>query len=81
MEFISTPKGGRRLLLNGYGYVLDKTRGTNSYWRCELMNNVRCVSPPPVNDVMADDPTEKHCHPSNPAKVSAGFEHIINLML
>ena len=75
MEFISTSKGGRRLLLNGYGYVLDKTRGTNSYWRhCK----VRITT---VNDVMTDDPTEKHCHPSNPAKVSAGFEPIINQML
>ena len=80
MEFISTPKGGRRLLLNGYGYVLDKTRVTNSYWRCELRKQCK-VRITTVNDVMTDDPTEKHCHPSNPAKVSAGFEPIINQML
>jgi hypothetical protein len=67
MEFISTPKGGRRLLLNSYGYVLDKKRGTSSYWRCELRKqcSVRCVT---VNDVITDDPTEKHGHAPNPAK-------------
>ena len=54
--------------INGHGYVLDKKRGTSSYWRCELRKqcSLRCVI---VNDVLTDEPTEKHHgHVPNPAK-------------
>ena len=69
MEFISTPKGSRRLLINGYGYVLDKKCDTSSYWRCELRKQCSVRFGVTVNDVLTDDHTEKHHgHVPNPAK-------------
>ena len=55
--FISTPKGGQRLLLNGYGYALDKKRGDTSYWRCDLRRHcsARCTT---VNDILK---MTRHC--------------------
>ena len=69
MEFIATPKGGRRLVINGNGYVLDRKREDSSDWRCDLRK--KCTT---VNDAMpTNDPTEKHNHPPNPAKVCNNF--------
>ena len=35
MEFTKTGHGGRKLLHNGYSYVVDKTVKETTYWRCE----------------------------------------------
>ena len=35
MEFIKTGRGGRKLLYNGFTYVVDKKVNGTTYWRCE----------------------------------------------
>ena len=35
MEFIKTARGGRKLLHNGFTYVVDKKVTDTTYWRCE----------------------------------------------
>ncbi|XP_028418320.1 uncharacterized protein LOC114543609 [Dendronephthya gigantea] len=35
MEYIQTSRGNRKLLFEGYVYVLDKKKEESAYWRCE----------------------------------------------
>ena len=69
MEFVATAKGRRKILLNGFGYVLDKTRGAVSYWTCNRRKecDARLST---RNDVLMNAPPA-HLHQPNPAKVAA----------
>ena len=35
MEYIRNSQGNRKLLYQGFVYVLDKKKEETSYWRCE----------------------------------------------
>ena len=35
LRFVTTQRGHRKVILDGYIYLLDKTHGQKTYWRCE----------------------------------------------
>jgi len=69
MEFILSEKGKRKLALNGFMYVSDKTQNGVTYWRCE--NYLKCKSRVSTseNDSLIRAPTE-HSHPPNHARIA-----------
>ena len=69
MEFISSEKGKRKLALNGFMYVRDKTKKGVPYWRCE--DSLKCKSCVSTSeyDILMNAPSE-HSHPPNYAQQS-----------
>ena len=65
MEFTKTGRGGRKLLHNGYSYVVDKTVKATTDWRCERRKecNVRIRT---ISDAEHGQASE-HSHPPDGA--------------
>ncbi|XP_076816250.1 uncharacterized protein LOC143462093 [Clavelina lepadiformis] len=68
MEFISSEKGKRKLALNGFMYVRDKTKNGVTYWRCEDYLKCKSRVSTTEDDSLKRAPSE-HSHPPNPARV------------
>ena len=62
MEVIKTNKGGKKLVHEGYVYVVDKERDNKIYWRCEKRGlcSGRLISNGEVISL-----TREHCHPQD----------------
>ncbi|XP_068217801.1 putative exonuclease GOR [Palaemon carinicauda] len=65
MEFTKTGRGGRKLLHNGYSYVVDEIVKATTYWRCERRKecNARIRT---ISDVEHGQASE-HSHPPDGA--------------
>lgn len=65
MEFIKTVRGSRKLLLNGYTYVVDKEVKETTFWRCEKRKvcNARIRT---VSDIEQGN-VSNHSHPPDGA--------------
>ena len=65
MEFTRTGRGGRKLLYNGYSYVVDKTVEETNYQRCEQRKvcNARIRTISDTQNANASD----HSHPPDSA--------------
>ncbi|CAK8697796.1 unnamed protein product [Clavelina lepadiformis] len=68
MEFISSEKGKRKLALNGFMYVRNKTKNGVTYWRCEDYLKCKSRVSTAEDDSLMRTPSE-HSHPPNPARV------------
>ena len=68
MEYIQTSRGNRKLLYEGYVYVLDKKKEGSAYWRCEKRKECsgRLST---LADTLWHQPSE-HSHPPDPARVA-----------
>ena len=64
MEFVKTELGGKKLLFEGYAYIIDKTRESKTYWRCanRKLCNARLTT---IDEVISRTPSE-HSHPPTP---------------
>ena len=68
MEFILSNKGKRKLALNGFLYVCDKSKNGVTYWRCENFRKCRSRVSTAEDDSLMREPTE-HSHSPDPACV------------
>ncbi|XP_077579601.1 heterogeneous nuclear ribonucleoprotein U-like protein 1 isoform X1 [Stigmatopora nigra] len=67
MEFTVTKRGGRKLLYNGYAYIVSRTSNSITYWRCEERG--RCGGRlKTVNDIL-QGPPGPHSHRPDPSRV------------
>lgn len=64
MEFIKTERGGKKLLFEGYAYIIDRTRESKTYWRCAYCNNCNARLTT-IDKVISRTPSE-HSHPPAP---------------
>ena len=69
MEFITTTRGGRKLLYKGYAYVMNREAGKYAYWRCDKRKLCK-ASLKTKNDVLEGSITA-HTHNPDPARVTA----------
>ena len=60
MELIATNKGGKKIIHEGYVYVVDKQRKTKVYWRCEKRG--QCTGRA-TSDGDTISVTKAHSHP------------------
>ncbi|XP_068224123.1 uncharacterized protein [Palaemon carinicauda] len=60
MEFIKTNKGGKKLVHDGYIYVIDKQKEEKIYWRCEKRG---LCSGRLVSNGEGMSVSQEHCHP------------------
>ena len=70
MEFITTRRGARSLLHQGYKYTINRrTADGQIYWRCQDRNcQGRAITD--INDQLVSC-NSKHCHPPNSAEIAA----------
>ncbi|XP_028415511.1 uncharacterized protein LOC114538576 [Dendronephthya gigantea] len=68
MEYIQTSRGNRKLLFEGYVYVLDKKKEESAYWRCEKHKECSCRLST-LADTLWHQPS-KHSHLPDPARVA-----------
>ena len=61
MEFIPMTRGGRKLLLDGYAYIVDKQKGNVTYWRCERKGS--CGGRLKTEDEVIQGEASNHSHP------------------
>ena len=68
MEYILNSRGNRKLLYEGFVYVLDKKKEETSYWRCERRKECsgRLST---LLDTLWQEPSA-HSHPPDPSRVS-----------
>ena len=69
MEITKTTRGSKKIILDGYTYILDRKRDNKSYWRCS--DRVKCRSRHTLNGNEIANPATKHSHPPDLEKVSA----------
>ena len=64
MEFITTERGGLKLLFEGYAYIKDKSVDMTTYWRCQnklvCRARIRTCQEKPTGDIRPN-----HTHPPN----------------
>ena len=60
LEFITTGRGGRKVLLDGYCYVVDRKRGDVTYWRCEERGS--CGGRLKTKDDVVQGTPSQHAH-------------------
>ncbi len=69
MEFVTTERGARKLLYEGYAYTVSNKHGATIYWRCE--KRFECgVSLKTINDVIQGY-SPKHSHPPSESRNAA----------
>ena len=68
LEFITTGRGGRKVLLDGYCYVVDRKRGDVTYWRCEERDS--CGGRLKTKDDVVQGTPSQHSHASYPARTA-----------
>ena len=71
MEFVTTTRGGRALIYEGYKYVLNRRgRDERIFWRCAKS---RCCSGAltTINDEIVSSRASEHNHPPNEAEMIA----------
>ena len=64
MEYIQSSRGNRKLIYEGFVYVLDKKKET-SYWRCERRSGKLST----LVDTLWQKPSE-HSHPPDSSRVA-----------
>ena len=68
MEYIRNSRGNRKLLYEGFVYILDKKKEETSYWRCERRRECsgRLST---LLDTLWQEPSA-HSHPLDPSRVA-----------
>ena len=66
MEYILTSRGGRKLLLGGFSYILDQKNNTTYYWRCSEITS--CSARVIVVDEAASKGPSEYSHPPDCGK-------------
>lgn len=69
MEFTKTKRGQKKIILNGFSYVLDRTRNDKSYWRCAERG--KCGSRLTLTGSDISREPSAHSHPPSNGKLSA----------
>ena len=77
MEYISSSRGNRKLLYEGFVYVLDKKTEETSYWRCERRKECSGRLSTLV-DTLWQEPSV-HSHPPDPSRVAV--ERAVSAMI
>ena len=60
MEIIPTIRGERKLLLEGYAYIVDRRKDNVTYWRCERKG--RCGGRLKTQDDIVQGEASDHSH-------------------
>lgn len=66
MEVIPTTRGGRKLLLDGYAYIVDRRKDSITYWRCERKG--RCGGRLKTKYDVVQGEASNHSHPPDTAR-------------
>lgn len=69
MEFTQTTRGKRKLLHDGYAYIMDRQRDKVIYWRCELKG--KCKGRVRTVNEELDGTMTPHEHPPNAGRIHA----------
>lgn len=69
MEFVLTPKGGKKILYEGFAYIHEKTRNFKSYYKCEKRTECggRILIESNKNTISE---LSTHTHPPNPNRIA-----------
>ena len=68
MNFVKTVCGGRKLLLSGYSYFVDKKVNDTTYWRCKKCKECSARLKT-INDTVQSNVCD-HSHPTDGARNS-----------
>ena len=76
MEIIASNKGGKKLIYEGFAYVVNRRKEGRIYWRCEKRTSCS-ASIITCNDLVEKN-SDNHSHPPNEARMSA-LKVIVNM--
>ena len=68
MEIISSNKGGKKLIYEGFAYVVNRRKEERIYWRCE--KRALCSASITYNDLIEKN-SNNHSHPPDEARMIA----------
>ncbi|XP_042228774.1 uncharacterized protein LOC121870859 [Homarus americanus] len=84
ITFVESEKGKKKLCLDGYLYIKDKTVNNKIYWKCEMCKKMKCSARVITVNESIQKRSGNHNHAGDAAEIDAAKamekvkEHAIN---